>query len=85
MYHRTSETPIETITENPITTDLTVAVMIFPTDPSAVTTATDTTGNSETTVLTIADLAQVETTEILIDETQAVLPGAIGRPVWEAI
>jgi len=85
MYHRTSETPIETITENPITTDLTVAVMIFTTDPSVVTTAMDTTGNSETTVLTIADLAQIETTEILIDATQAVLPGALGRPVWEAI
>jgi len=88
MYHRTSETetPIET-TEN-LPTDLTVAVTITTTDPSVVTTASGTNGNSETTVLTIEDLAQIETmTVVLIGETQAAqTEGAVtGRPVWEEI
>jgi len=86
MYHRTSETetPIET-TEN-LPTDSNVAVTITTTDPSVVTTASGTNGNSETTVLTIEDLAQIETmTVVLIGETQAAqTEGAVtGRPVWE--
>jgi len=86
MYHRTSETetPIET-TEN-LQTDSNVAVTITTTDPSVVTTASGTNGNSETTVLTIEDLAQIETmTVVLIGETQAAqTEGAVtGRPVWE--
>jgi len=89
MYHRTSETetPIET-TENSLQTDSNVAVTITTTDPSVVTTASDTNGNSETTVLTIEDLAQIETmTVVLIGETQAAqTEGAVtGRPVWEEI
>jgi len=89
MYHRTSETetPIET-TKN-LQTDSTVAVTTTTTtDPSVVTTASGTNGNSETTVLTIEDLAQIETmTVVLIGETQAARTEVAGpgRPVWEEI
>jgi hypothetical protein len=88
MYHRTCETenPIET-TEN-LQTDLTVALTITTTDPSVVTTASGTNGNSETTVLTIEDLAQIETmTVVLIGETQAAQTrvAVTGRLAWEEI